>query len=225
MTYSRRAGLGLAEPYDNGGGGAGGASADSGEESWVTTGLKWLGTTLFGGNPRSGGEDPCCPPGYNPTGTWPRNSGMQGAPPDYRTRGSPMEDPSPQGTGRKKDDVCDCIPIEYRGRYWMVGGVQGNTVYTGLPPDRDGALWVEVDRRTREPIFIPGLGPVSAGGAPAPASGSGSSSGSASGSDSGSASGTLQPAEAGAGSLGPLLAIGVLGALVFARDPRGPRRR
>lgn len=126
------------------------------------------GSLIFGGqNPRSGGADPCCPPGYDPAGVWPRNSNVAGAPPDYRSRGAPMTSPSPSGIGRLKDDFCDCIPITVNGRRWVLGEVRGGKVYTGPPTNRDDAVWVEVNA-AGTPISVPGVGgvglPTSSGG-------------------------------------------------------------
>lgn len=120
-------------------------------------------TLVSGGqNPRRGGADPCCPPGYDPSGVWPRNSNVDGAPPDYRSRGAPMESPSPSGTGRLKDDFCDCIPISYNGRLFVLGEVRDGKVYTGPPQNRDEGVWVEVTR-TGAPVRVPGVGAVGSG--------------------------------------------------------------
>lgn len=192
---------------------------DGGGQSWVKGALRWAGETLLAGNPRAGGADPCCPPGYNPSGAWPRNALQGGAPPDYRTRGSPMEDPSPSGTGRLKDDFCDCIPIHVGGRWWMLGGIDGGNVVLGPPADLDAALWVEVDPASGRPLSVPGFGAVTS----SPASGGDSSSSSAGGiptSSAGPGEGgrdngtyTVEPERS---SLGILVALGLLGALLMA---------
>jgi len=128
------------------------------------------------GASRRGGSDPCCPPGYNPPEPWPTNANQAGAPPDYRTKGSPFEDPSPSGTGRKKDDFCDCIPFEFNGKYYMVGVLTADGgVTTGLPTDSStwpNAVYVQVDPQTRAPIAVPGIGAVK-GTTPGGGSGSG----------------------------------------------------
>jgi len=130
----------------------------------IISGAVQIGASLFSGgsNPRSGGSDPCCPPGFNPPSPWPVNSGKDGAPPDYRTKGSPFEDPSPSGTGRKKDDFCDCIPFSYNGAFWMVGTVDSSgAVRTGLPTTgRESAVWVEVSPTTHQALRVPGVGSI-----------------------------------------------------------------
>lgn len=126
----------------------------------VSLGEKLVNLAFGGGNPRSGGADPCCPRGYNPPSPWPVNSRVDGAPPDYRTKGSPLTDPSPSGVGRKKDDFCDCVPFQYNGKRWMVGSVSGGKAYAGLPSsNRDQAVWVVVDTAGRV-VEVPGFGSV-----------------------------------------------------------------
>lgn len=129
---------------------------------WYVKVGRSLVSIVFGGvNPRAGGADPCCPPGYNPAEPWPVNSGVDGAPPDYRTKGAPFLDKSPSGTGRKKDDLCDCVPFSFNGRYYMVGGITSTGVVTvGIPEDRDNAVWVQVDPMTLRAIAVPGVGHI-----------------------------------------------------------------
>ncbi len=105
---------------------------------------------IFGGNPRRGGPDPCCPDPH-PSGfkagaapsPWPRNSGRSGAPPDFRSLG----DPSPGGEGRLKDDACDCIPVLWQGRRWVIGtiGQRGGFVRATDMPDPSAARWLSVE--------------------------------------------------------------------------------
>lgn len=171
----------------------------------------------IGSNPRAGGADPCCPPGFNPPAPWPTNANLGGAPPDYRTKGSPMTDPSPSGTGRKKDDFCDCIPFQGpRGKWWMVGVVSDRgEVSTGLPPDRaqwPHAVWVQVDPQTRSAIAVPGVGTVAVqttGGSPTQPSGGAPE----------------LPATAGpvSATVGWVIGLGVIGAL-FVASRKAPRR-
>lgn len=138
---------------------------DSSSSSWEDLARSGVNLLWAGSNPRSGGADPCCPPGYNPSGTWPRNSNVDGAPPDYRTRGAPMENASPSGVGRLKDDFCDCIPIRVGGKFYVLGEVHADgKVYTGPPEDRDNAVWVQVNPTTGRVISVPGIGGVSSGG-------------------------------------------------------------
>ncbi len=105
---------------------------------------------IFGGNPRRGGDDPCCPDPH-PSGfragaapvPWPRNSSRGGAPPDFRNLGQP----SPTGTGRLKDDACDCIPILWQGRRWVIGtiGQRGGFVRVADMPNPQSARWLSVE--------------------------------------------------------------------------------
>lgn len=171
-------------------------TTSGGGTDWESIGRSGVDLAFGGSNPRSGGADPCCPPGYNPSGVWPRNANVGGAPPDYRQRGSPMEDASPSGTGRLKDDFCDCIPIRYGGKFFMLGEVRPDgKVYTGPPQNRDNAVWVEVNPTTGRVVSVPGIGGVGTSGSGGPSTG-----------------GDI-PVPTSAG-LGPLLAIGA-GALLF----------
>lgn len=137
--------------------------------------------SLFHSNARSGGADPCCPhAGYDPNFPWPTNSstdkygtrlpGAPAAPPDIRVRGAPLESPSPSGKGRLKDDVCDCVPINVAGRYYIIGYVDANgVVHPGLPADSaagpsaypqfDTCVWVQVDGSGKI-VAVPGVGNV-----------------------------------------------------------------
>lgn len=117
-------------------------------------------------SPRSGGADPGCPSGPIPNPT-PKNSGIDGAPPPFTQKGSPWEDPSPSGTGRLKDDLCDFIPTPVGGRYWLMGAVtpDGDLVPASqVPPE--AIVYVEVTP-DGDPVAIPGsdwhpsmIGPV-----------------------------------------------------------------
>lgn len=153
---------------------------------------------------RRGGADPCCPAGYDPPAPWPTNSGVGGAPPDYRTRGSPMENASPNG-GRLKDDVCDCYPITVGGRAFAVGTVRDDgSVALGLPPDAgqwDKAVWVEVNRSGLA-VAVPGVGSVVGLASPDPVD---------------SAASSWPPATAAA--IGPLVALAAAG-LIFTRKKK-----
>lgn len=140
MAYIRTAGLGVAPVL-------------------IDTAVEWAGGLLTS-NPRAGGADPCAPPGFNPTGTWPRNSNVGGAPPDYRSRGTPMEDPSPSGTGRIKDDAVDCIPIPYGGKWWQIGALDNGAVTLGPGENLDAAVWVQINPTTGAPVSVPGYGAV-----------------------------------------------------------------
>jgi hypothetical protein len=83
-----------------------------------------------------------------------------------------MTDPSASGSGRNKDDFCDCIPFTYHGRRWMLGEVRGGKVFTGTPQNRDRGVWVEVDATGRA-LFVPGFGVVGEAGGGAPGGGGG----------------------------------------------------
>lgn len=88
-----------------------------------------IGTDIFGGkaSPRSGGADPCCPDALFKGGVTVANANVGGAPPDYRD--PYFGRPSASGVGRLKDDVCDCIPIPWNGKMWVI--------------DTGSRMWVE----------------------------------------------------------------------------------
>jgi hypothetical protein len=215
----------MAAYTQNGGGTSTPVQSDSsGDYSWVEGAVNWVGEHLFGagGNPRSGGSDPCCPPGYDPSEPWPRNANVGGAPPDYRSRGAPMESDSPNG-GRLKDDVCDCIPIMYGGKLYMIGGVSADGgVRTGIPADRDNAVWVQVTAQGA-PVAVPGIGPVTGSTSGGPGQGTGKVTPGASGVPS-SDSGEVPTSEANlVGGLGTPVAVVValgIGAALWARSRR-----
>lgn len=135
-----------------------------------------LSSNLFGSNPRIGGADPCCPSAsqiyqwsQTPQGpkAWPVNNTRNGSgafPEALTTRGGLMESPSPSGTGRIKDDVCDCIPFRWNGKYWRAGDVDaaGNFVPPkSMPEDGRWARWLEVSaegipvRSPSDPVTVP----------------------------------------------------------------------
>ena len=107
-----------------------------------------------GGTPRRYG--PCCT--GSESGTYPRNAGTYGAPPDYRTHGSPMEQYGRNGA-LNVDNFCDCIPIDFVGGRWVLGEVRGGKVYVGPPTNHDAGMWVKVDE-AGNPVLVPGIGKV-----------------------------------------------------------------
>lgn len=158
------------------------------ETPWYVDAIHWVGD-LFKGNPRAGGADPCCPPGYPLPAPWPSNSNVAGAPPGFRE----LTQPSPSGTGRLKDDVCDCVPIAWGGRYWAVGELRNGGLYPGPIQDPDAAVWVEVSPVDGHPITVPGHATIVPSSA-VPSSG-----------------GTGEVVQAG---VSPLLALGLAGAVL-----------
>lgn len=139
----RRAGLGFVDP----------ATATA----VATTGYQ----LFFGGVDRHAGAA-CCPRGYNPEGTYPRNAGVGGAPTDYRTKGPPWLGSSRHGFTRTKDDYCNCFPIQHNGRWWALGEIRDGQVYVGPPRSRDNGVWVEVTKDGRRALNVPGFGAVEA---------------------------------------------------------------
>lgn len=128
-----------------------------------------VGSQIAGGKDRHAGAF-CCstdhargpwPAGFDPAGTYPRNAGVDGAPPDYRAREDPWLRPSRHGFSRLKDDYCNCFPIPHNGRWWVLGEVRDGRVFVGPPEDIESGLFVEIDENGT-PISVPGFGDITA---------------------------------------------------------------